>query len=290
MGFMLRCFLLLWALVFSSDAVSATSKDPMVVKLYGGGFSESLRPYLKDVVQLLMESTVAEFGSYKIQVRGEQLSVLRAQKETQRGHRINAIFAVGWEPEDKRQHNVVSLPIPLFNNLLGLRELLVSNTSPLKMVPSSQPEFLRYRAGQGEGWGDVEILQSNQVDVVTSPSFDALFPMLDKRRFDYLPLSVLEIDEVWQHYHKSYPGLQIMHGIYIFYPMVVALNVNAKEEALIQRLRLGILKSASKTLPELYDRHFPKLRLKQGGKKALFLAKNPMIDPVIHQQIQSLFF
>ena len=80
-----------------------------------------------------------------------------------------------------------------FNDLLGLRSLLVLPENKIVTTPpANRADFLRYTAGLGYFWEDVGVLRGAGITVVEAHTYDALFPMLQKKRFDYLPLSVLE--------------------------------------------------------------------------------------------------
>ena len=91
-------------------------------------------------------------------------------------------------------------------------------------------------------WTDVKIYQYAGLHVVNADRYANLYPMLAKGRFNFLPLSILEIDTELEKQQSFYDELMVHEKIYIFYPLPVYLSVTKALPELIERLRFGIKK------------------------------------------------
>lgn len=267
-------------LVYS--AASQSAPPDMVVKHTDTGYSPALRPYMTDILELLMDSTRLEYGPYQVKNSKVPLSSERAKVETEKGHLINVLFASRWTVNDGAPSSVAEYNLPIFNDLLGLRALLAKKGTIENKV-NRLSDLKRLRAGQGEYWEDVTILRHNHLPVTEAHVFDALFPMLHRGRFDYLPLSVLEAEMALAETSARFNNLYILPNTYIFYPLDFHLYVNKGEGRLAARFKLALEKVTTKQLADLFYKHFPKLmfltqKAKQTNKNKLFMAYNPNIS------------
>lgn len=86
-----------------------------------------------------------------------------------------------------------TLYIPLYRGMLGMRIAIVRQDQKNIFANVHNLEQLQqFKAGQGTGWGDVLILEHNDLTVVQTLKYANLFPMLEGGRFDYFPRGVPE--------------------------------------------------------------------------------------------------
>lgn len=264
--------------------------EPMVVKHLEAAYSGPIRPYLYDVLESLLKITEADYGPYRIEICQESLSAARAKLETEKGDVLNVLFSAGWGGTLVNPDKVDSLKFPAFNDLLGLRSLVVSTRNGmLQNPPESRAEFLKLAAGQGYYWEDVTILRQAGVEVVEAQTFDALFPMLDRNRFDYIPLSVLEVNSAVRKKLRLLPNIAVLPGWQIFYPMDFNLYVSKEVKGLSKRLNAGLKLATPAMFEEIFQRHFPNISLAHQEKKNLFIASNPSLDEQQNQFIIERF-
>lgn len=245
-------------LTYLSPASAANELD--TIKYYDKGYSPQFRIYLTDVLKLVMDKTVAEYGPYQIEYYSHFLSSNRSKIETEHGKLVNLEFSPEWRGSGDHLDDtkVIKIDFPVFKGLLGLRNLIVKRERDGYFSQlSSADEFRSLIAGQGAGWVDVTLLRENQIEVREAQLFDALFPMLMKNRFDYVPLSILEADVALQTKVDDFPQLVLNQDTAIFYPLPMYLWVNAKLPRLAERLKRGYtLANEDGDLDQLFNKHF----------------------------------
>lgn len=266
-------------LLLLSIHLVALGAEPMVVKHFDAGYSPALRPYFYDVLKLTLDLTEAEFGPYRIVNSQQNLSAARSKLETEKGDILNVLFSPGWGGELGNRNNVVSYPFTAFNDLLGLRSLLVRSASELLLKPpNTREEFVKYAAGLGFYWEDVAILRSAGIDVLEAQVFDALFPMLEKNRFDYVPFSALEVDATLRRKSRQFPEIEVHPSVQIFYPMHFQLYVNTKVPNLAARIGLGLRRAEEGPLEQVFAKHFGGVQFVGERAKRLYIIRNPTLD------------
>ncbi len=266
----------LFLVLISALSSAALKAEPMVVKHYQAGFTKALQPYMLDVLKLTLDLTEDDYGPYQLIIRTEPLSSARSKVETEKGAYLNVLFGSDWRGDLLNEKHVIGHRFSAFNDLLGLRTLLMGSTPLLTTQIHSAKNFKTLKAGQGFYWDDSTILRHGGVTVVESQTFSALFSMLNKGRFDYLPLSILEAETALNKKRRRYPALKMHPYNNIFYPMNFKLYVNAKDTKLNARIADGLSRAEKGPLLDLFKRHFSITHLLESNKKrALYLISNP---------------
>ncbi len=288
------CLKWLGVLLVLGACVSAQAKDreKVVIKHYDRDFSRNIREYLTAVLHLTLEKSRREFGDYEIEFYSKSLSPTRSKLETERGEHINTLFAPDWLGPFLHENRIIRVPFPVFKELLGFRNLIVDKTRAPSFKNIKTAATLRtIRAGQGANWGDVDILKGNGLKVVEAQSYESLFPMLVKDRYDYLPLSILEAAEAMNAVPGHVDHLTVIDDINLFYPVPFSLYVHAREPELARRFRRGLeIALADGSLDEVFTKFFPgvEAQLRSGKKKVMLLA-NPLIDAQTNALITGKF-
>lgn len=278
----------LLALLLSASPASA--KD--VIKHYNQGFSPLLRVYLTDVLKLTLDATTPEYGPYEMQYFSQFLSSNRSKLETEKGVLLDLLFSPHWRGHYVNINNVIPVEFPVLNGMLGLRSVIISEENLPELRQSLQvADFKHMVAGLGAKWVDVEILAANNINVVEAQKFDALFPMLMHKRFDYIPLSVLEAQTAVVEHRLTYSNLVISEDVSLFYPIPFYLYVNAQRPDLAARLEKGLQKVlADGSLNRLFDQHFAYVHAElKSTHKNLVVLTNPLISPEKNQEYLQRF-
>ncbi len=255
-----------------------------VVKHFDFAYSSALRPYLYEVLELVLELTEEEFGPYRIDTSQENLSAARAKLETEKGEILNVLFASGWDGQLVDSERVAGYRFGAFNDLLGLRSLLVLPENKIVTTPpANRADFLRYTAGLGYFWEDVGVLRGAGITVVEAHTYDALFPMLQKKRFDYLPLSVLEVEPALRSKERQFGQIMPHPDIELFYPMDFQLYVNKQTATLAERIGKGLKKAAGEPLQRVFEKHFSSVIPTGQTKKQLYIIDNHAISETLNK-------
>lgn len=275
----------LWFCLLSGGATGQATE----VKHFPKGFSPAISAYLTDVLQLCLEETVQAYGPYRLQLHDSELSSNRSKLETERGVLLDVLFATNWLHQRPQPDKAVAIEFPVFFGTLGLRSLIVNK--PTEIVRDDAQGVVRMRAGLGVHWMDNSILEANGIQVVDAQTFGALFPMLDRGRFDYLPLSVLEAQQTLRERQAEYPTLGIDPTVKIFYPLPAYLYINAERTDLVERITAGLRQAQENgALTELFLKHFQEIdqSLRTEGHQVIVL-QNPYIQPEHNQRIIQRF-
>lgn len=139
---------------------------------------------------------------------------------------------------DHREQHYRAVRIPIQKGLLGWRLLLVNEDKKNLLREVHSIEQLKpFSIGLGGGWPDVALFSDNGFVVHTTTSYEALFKMLQKRRFDLFPRSVLEI---WGEL-ESYKNMSIVvePNVALHYPYANFYFVHREDVQLAQDIERG---------------------------------------------------
>jgi hypothetical protein len=181
---------------------------------------------------------------------------------------------------DEREAQLIPIRIPLDKGLIGWRiALVMQERKNLFKEVKKLADMQAFTAGQEHDWPDVPILKSNGLPVNTSSSYEALFKMLQVKRFDYFPRSVIEI---WNEL-RDHPslGLAAEPEVVLHYPSATYFFVNPRKPELAQELRAGLEKAvADGSFDKLFQQHqqaaIQRANLKQ---RRVIELSNPLIKP-----------
>lgn len=162
----------------------------------------------------LLELALRKNGEpYALRLSAQPMGPERARRELQEG-RVS-VLDFGVSPEFEERFEAVYFPIDL--GLSGYRRLIVRSERAAEFGRLRERSALRrYKAGQGPGWADTRILMQSGIQVDTAP-FDALFRMLEARRFDFFPLGIEEAEDQLQRHRALAPGCAVLDAPVLHY-------------------------------------------------------------------------
>lgn len=265
---------------------------PVEVKYYSRGNSPGLWPYQNALLLLALEKTRKEYGDYSITYYSEVISSSRAKLETERGNIINVHYSTGWDGEFVDENNVIKIRYPILKGLLGMRNMVIRKQELIRFSKiKSFQQMQKLKAGQGASWYDVSILRNQGIPVVLSELFSNLAPMLIAKRFDYIPLSVLEANAAIDSVSSDSGKLLISPNIALFYPLPIHLCVSKSVPALAERLDKGLaLTIADGSMESLFLAHFSFVQKELNNKKLkTFLISNPHLSYDENRQLTESF-
>lgn len=199
--------------------------------------------YQAELLALALERTVAGHGPYRVLRVQENFTPRRLDHEMNEGKRINVFVgpARGASPAIAPYRHL-AVPVSILDRLLGYRSLIVRREDAERFSRIGTLEQLRrMRAGQGHDWLDARILRHNGFRVDDSGNLDNLLPMLINKRFDYLPISIIEVASLLERQPELGERLTVVPGLAIGYPLPCVFFVSSKYPALAARLEQGLL-------------------------------------------------
>ena len=236
--FILACLCVLSFSIYADD-----KKSDYVYHYWDLRASDKRDEYQYRLLELALEKTVRTHGKYELTKNNEKYTSLRSRRELERGETINiiALPTPNWPAQDDDTKAPFIIKKPLLDGLLGYRKLVVRRSDLQKFEHiNSAAELQHLVAGQGRDWEDVNIYRYNNFTVVDNADYFNLFAMLDAGRFDYIPLSVIEIDDIMARFSKYSKDFVVVPNLIIYYPFPVLYNISSHHPALAERLVQGL--------------------------------------------------
>ncbi len=258
----------------------------LLILCTGNAESQTLRYFQTDhryayrieLLRLVMDKTLAEYGPYAMEPYPNDISHKRGLTYLERG----ILFNIGFFPSNReRESKLLSVKIPILRGLLGYRVFLIRKESlkefsDIHSLPHLKDKF---KAGFGDQWADMAILRFNHIPVVGTATYENLFNMLSKKRFDYFPRG---INEAWTEIARRkqrHPDLTVAPGLAFYYPYPVYFFVNKTDEALAARIARGLNAAIEdgtfKTLFLKYHREM--IHQADLKNRTIFTLKNPTL-------------
>ena len=265
MSRLLACLMLAWHL-------SAAGVD--IVRFPRPEFDGDRRfDYPLQLLQLALSKTGTE---YRIQTAEFPMNQERQVLEIEAGRTID----VGPIPSSaEREARLLPIRIPVNKGILGWRLGLVrKGDKDLVAGVRTLDDLKGVRLAQGHEWPDTNILRANGIDVITAPKYEVLFKMLDGKRFDYFPRSVMEI---WDEQAINAESLEVEPHLALHYFYDSYFMVNRKNTKLAQDIREGLEKAiADGSFDKLFLQHFgERLRKARLDKRTVIELRNPLLTP-----------
>ena len=273
----------LMAIVAVPGYANDRDKDAMVYRYWDWGITPQRDDYQVAILKLALEKTRSTHGDYKIERKLETLSRSRAHRAIAQGEFLN-IHASPLRPllteQDRREQMEESIPvkIPLMKSLLGYRSLIIRRRDYEQFSEITDAAKLKSLvAGQGRGWTDISIYEHNKYQVRGDAEYFTLFSMLLAGRFDYIPLSVIEVNGALSRFEQYSDSLMVLPDLMLYYPLPTLFHVSAKHPALADRLERGLTQARQDgSLGRLFEQHFSEqVQQMKSARLRVFVLENP---------------
>lgn len=130
---------------------------------------------------------------------------------------------------------------PMDRGILGWRLFIINKDNEAALAKVKHIEDLRqYTAGQGNGWGDIVILEAAGLKVKTAPQISNLIQMVGGKRFDFFPLGANEVYGFLDKYGEGNKSLMVEKNVVLVYPYGRFFFVKKGNTALKQAIEKGM--------------------------------------------------
>ncbi|XOV81106.1 MAG: hypothetical protein ACFHVJ_09180 [Aestuariibacter sp.] len=161
----------------------------------------------------------------------------RALMLLEQGVAVDIFWAIA---SQERLQKLQPVKFPLYKGMFGYRLLLIRKTDIDEFALISGADLLRKKvAGLAYDWPDFRILKNNNFVVQGSTTYAGLFQLLAKKRVDYLPRSLFEIDAEQQYFASQ--GLVIEPNLALQYPVNFYYFVNKGRVGLADKIHESLL-------------------------------------------------
>jgi hypothetical protein len=188
------------------------------------------------------------------------------------------------------ESKLIPIRIPLEKGLFGWRVMLLekSNQQILQNV-NDVSGLKRHTFLQGYDWPDTGILLANGFKVETSTSFRGRFRMLERKRGDLFPRSILE---AWEEV-KNQANTRIVVDPYIllYYPTAVYFFVAENNQPLHDAIEVGLeLSIADGSFDKLFQRYYGEaIKRAELENRTIITIPNPKLPSLTPLQRKELW-
>jgi ABC-type amino acid transport substrate-binding protein len=235
---MMRLLAMLALLIVLTPAM-ATGQTRVIYPAFESA-ADSRYSDLLEILKTALTKTVAEYGPYSLQPSKPGMNEARAFAELLNPSGMVTIAWSGTSVQKERDYR--ALRIPLRKGILGYRIALISKNRQGDMDRIRNLDDLKkFRVGQGIGWGDVAIYETNGIRVYTA-GYENLFKMVAANRIDIFPRGINEIFHEYAARHHAIPDLAVEKHLLIYYPWPYYFFFNKSDKSLAKRVETGIRK------------------------------------------------
>lgn len=188
------------------------------------------------LLDAILKRTETEYGKCNVLEHNIPLTHKRIDVLLGKNEHINLTWT---STSKKREAQNQAVKEPLLKGLMGYRVMLVNkNNKHILQNINSIEQLRQFTFGLGRGWPDVEIMKYNKFEVIQTSTFEQLYKMLARGRFDLLSRGYAEaLPDVNLHKEK---GLELDPYLSLIYPMPVYFFVSKQNQKLANRLKSGI--------------------------------------------------
>ena len=208
--------------------------------------------YFLSLLHLALDETRDEYGDYQLVPSDQPMVQSRAINLLAAGEQLDVLWSM---TSRQREAQLLPVRIPLLKGLMGYRIFIIRGEDAVWFRGIHSLDQLReLRAGQGQGWPDVEILRANGFRVETADSYETLFHMLQAGRFDFFPRALNEpFEEVDA---RKELDLAVEQNLLLYYPTANYFFVNRNNPKLAERIDKGLEKAiADGSFDKLFRQH-----------------------------------
>ncbi|WP_051235470.1 substrate-binding periplasmic protein [Marinimicrobium agarilyticum] len=174
-------------------------------------------------------------GDYQVEVADDPITQTRAIERLETDQ-----MDVMWLSSNREvEERLLPIRFPLLKGLLGYRIFIINPERQARFDQVESFEDLKQLTfGQGAGWPDIKVLESNGLEVITTSKYDNLFYMVEGGRFDAFPRGVLE---PWTELeaHPDLP-LTVEENLVLVYKLPFYLFVSRDKPELAQAIQEGL--------------------------------------------------
>ncbi|WP_435274828.1 substrate-binding periplasmic protein [Psychrobium sp. nBUS_13] len=278
----LTLLLLIGSVLFDAHANQNKPHNKVIIKHYtvtAKSQHDQRDAYYLELLRLVLEKTKPEFGDYQLKpiafAMNQQRALMYLGKEN-----VDVVWSMTSQERESLKHST-PIYIPLIKGLLGYRIFIIRKGEQNLFSKIKTLDELKSKvAGQGNDWPDYHILQQNNLPVISSSYYGALFEMLQLGRFDYFPRGVME---PWTELPSQSPDkFEIEQELMLHYPTAVYFFIANNNPLLKQRITHGLnLAMADGSFEELLCSHpnlSPVFDLANMEQRRVFELENNLSD------------
>ena len=210
--------------------------------------------------------------------------VLRSDLPTPRARRLlltgelRGVMSLATNSE--REQRFLPIRVPIMAGILGMRVFLIKEKyQPLFDELDSFEQLQQIPLGFVRHWGDIQVLEHNNMTIIPTSRYDTTFAMLNAERFHFFPRGVNEAFNELNRFKPEIPDLTIETHNALFYPYPVYFFVNKNDTELATRIEYGLRQALEDgSFRKLFNQHHQQLLKKLNfDNRRIFYLENPTL-------------
>ncbi|MCJ8318601.1 MAG: transporter substrate-binding domain-containing protein [Colwellia sp.] len=234
--------------------------------------------YKDEVLLRALDISKQHYGPFTLEYINVDMTTNRALISISTDKLINLFIA----PASKKwEKGTIPIKVPIRLGLLSYRLLLINKNNLDKFNKvESLTDLKKLTAGLQSGWTTTDIFNEHNIKSIIGHSFEGLFLMLDKNRFDYFPRAIYEAYDELENRKHTLTDIVVEPTIALYIPMPTYVYVSSSEPQIAKRLEFGLQKMATNgelkaILNMYYKEDIARANLQQ---RKIIEIKNPYID------------
>lgn len=211
--------------------------------------------YTYSILNKALEIGKPKFGDFKIQVTGFAIPNHQTLKELSKGEFINVAMAITtdeWEREN------TAIRVPIRRGIFSYRLLAInkSNLATFKKITTLE-QLKKLTVGVRKSWALRKTLLALRFNMSDAYSYDSIFAMLDKNRFDYIPRGIHEIYDEIDIRKETLRNLMVEPKLALYIPSPFYIFVSRSTPQIAIRLQWGLEELVKQgILKETFEAHY----------------------------------
>ena len=236
--------------------------------------------YDRELLRLALEKTRASHGDFQLRA-APPMTLARMWISLRFNHYPN-LFAMDSYRSDRDMTGVDYVRFPIHLGIVSYRICFVSPKQQAAMAGVTDLDGLRrFTFGQGKGWLDVEILRHAGLKVVEVVSYEMLFKMVARGRFDLLCRGASELRSE-QLTHKDVANLLVDDHLLLYYPLPRLFYTNMANGDALKRVEVGLHRAwQDGSLQALWRHSFgPAIAFAGLKQRRMLRLENPFLEGI----------
>lgn len=258
----------------------ALAAEPMLVKYLGNNVSLVNEDYYLALITAALKATESSYGAYQLVFTQESISSERKHELLVTGEKMNVDRLVGFPNQKGAREGLIRVAVPVLNGFMGYRILLIRKEDQARFRSiKTVEELTKLPMGFGKGW-EGHVYKHNGFTVAEPLTMASLLKMLAGKRYFFVPLSVIEIDDHYEIEGVRVEGLVPEKNLLIYMPLPVYFYVSPEHPELAERLTAGLVYiKESGQMDAIFKAHFGgRLRRLRLSERTLIELSNPDDD------------
>lgn len=228
------CLILVLNSCFSTFAGAEVSRYVVEVQVVA---PERKGDYVPALLSMILTASKAPDEVVDIIFSDHMFSQARwiAEVQKQKLNNNNVLWTV---TSREREQLLRPIRVSLYKELWDMRLLVIRRQDEEKFAQiKNKNDLALYMAGQGAHWPDNAILAANGLGVTLGSGTENLYKMLQAKRFDYFPRSIIELSSESRFVTAN--DLVVEESILLSYPNPMYFFVNKNNTELAERIERG---------------------------------------------------